>query len=63
MNKTRQTNILMAPETHLRLKMAAVSQGMTMGRTILGMLEKCHPLDVSQRLSLTSPADMRPGSR
>ncbi|MDH3358850.1 MAG: hypothetical protein OER59_08090 [Desulfobulbaceae bacterium] len=51
---TKQTILMLTPETHLRLKIAAVSQGTTMGRTILGMLEKCYPLDVRQRLSLKS---------
>jgi hypothetical protein len=45
-------HIMMEPACHLRLKIAAVSEGKTMGRTILGMLDKCYPLDVSQRLSL-----------
>ena len=49
----KQTNLMLTPETHQRLKMASVMGGRTMGDTVKHMLDKCYPLDVSQRLSLT----------
>jgi hypothetical protein len=49
----KQHNIIYGIDTHLRLKIAAVSEGKTIGSVIKTMLDRCYPLDVSQRLSLT----------
>ena len=51
--KPKQTNIIMAPEIHQRLKISSVMSGRTMGDTIEYMLNQCFPLEPVQNLALS----------
>jgi hypothetical protein len=39
----KQTNLLMTPETHLRLKIGAAILGLTLGETVAYMVERVFP--------------------
>ena len=49
----KQTNLMLEPQSHQRLKMASVMGGRTMGDTVKHLLDKCFPLDARQQLSLS----------
>ena len=44
MSEKKQTNILMTPETHLRLKVNAAMLGLPLGDLVSYMLERQFPL-------------------
>jgi hypothetical protein len=48
----KQTNIEMLPTTHKRLKMLAVEMELTLGATILFLLENYRPMPIDEQIKM-----------